>query len=108
MGHVSQDGRTWTDANGLPLVPQTPANASVGVASGSILAANVFRRGLILVNISSNRISIGFGQAAVLDSGVTLMPGGGVYNMGELDFFLGEIFAIASGAGSTLTIQHYL
>lgn len=82
-----------------------PTAASVGVASGQVVAANGSRKGLILVNTSGNRISLGLGQAAVLDSGPTLMPNGGVFNMGEYDFTTEAVFAIASGAASNLAIQ---
>jgi hypothetical protein len=102
-----KEGITLTDATGIPLIPSAPTAVTVGVASAQILASNAARRGLILVNISTNRISLGFGLTAVVDSGATLMPSGGTYNMGELDFFQGAINAIASGAGSTLTVQEY-
>lgn len=88
------------------LVPASPTFATVGVASAQAVAANANRKGLILVNTSANRISLGFGAAAVLDSGITLYPQG-AYNMGEYDFDLGAVNAIASAAGSNLAIQEY-
>jgi hypothetical protein len=89
------------------LTPSAPTAASVGVASAQVVAANANRKGLVLVNTSTNRISLGFGSAAVLDSGATLMASGGTYNMGEYDFDLGAVNAIASGASSNLSIQEY-
>lgn len=89
------------------LTPSVPTAASVGVASAQVVAANANRKGLILVNTSANRISLGFGATAVLDSGVTLMASGGAYNMGEYDFDAGAVNAIASGAASNLSIQEY-
>lgn len=89
------------------LTPSAPTSASVGVASAQAVAAAATRKGLILVNLSNARISLGFGSAAVLDSGVTLYPGGS-YNMGEFDFDVGAVNAIASAAASTLAIQEYL
>lgn len=89
------------------LTPSAPTSASVGVASAQAVAANANRKGLVLVNTSTNRISLGFGAAAVLDSGVTLMGSGGAYNMGEYDFDQGAVNAIASGAASNLSIQEY-
>lgn len=101
-----------SDQTGIPikktdLTPSAPTAASVGVASAQAVAANANRKGLILVNTSTNRISLGFGSAAVLDSGVTLYPNGGSYSMGEYDFDLGAVNAIASGATSNLAIQEY-
>lgn len=83
-----------------------PATATVGITSAQALAANVNRKGLVLINLSANRISLGFGSAAVLNSGITLLPGG-VYNM---DGYLGStaaVNAIASAASSVLAIQEY-
>lgn len=85
-----------------------PGAASVGVASSVVVAANGSRKGLILVNTSVNRISLAFGQPAVLDSGPTLMPSGGTFNMGEYDFTTEEVRAIASGAASNLAIQELI
>lgn len=87
-----------------PQNPAPPAAASVGVASGLILAANPARTGLVLTNLSDNIISIGLNAAAVLDSGITLTPNG-VWVMDGFTFVTTAIFAIASGAASTLAIQ---
>lgn len=89
------------------LTPATATAASVGVASGVAVAANTSRRGLILVNTSANRISLAFGAAAVLDSGITLMANGGTYTMDGNSFTTAEIRAIASGAASNLAIQEF-
>lgn len=89
------------------LAPQTATFATVGVVSGQVVPANPARTSLRLVNTSSNRISLGLGAAAVLDSGLTLMPGGGVWNMDQFDFTTAAIFAIAAGAGSNLSIQEF-
>lgn len=88
------------------LTPSAPTAASVGVASAQILASNANRKGLILVNTSVNRISLGFGSTAVLDSGPTLYPQGS-FNMGEYDFDTGAVNAIASAASSNIAIQEY-
>jgi len=84
-----------------------PAAASVGVASGAVLSANPARRHVVLVNTSGVNISLAFGQAAVLNSGITLMANGGSYEMsaqqGNLN--LQEIRAIAAAAASNLSIQ---
>ncbi len=80
----------------------------MGAASGVAVALNANRKGLVLVNTSANRISLGFGaNAAVLDSGITLMPNGGTFAMDEYSFSTAAINAIASGAGSNLAIQEF-
>lgn len=86
---------------------KAPTNASVGVASAQVLAANPSRRGLILVNTSVNAISIAFDQAAVLNSGITLAANGGSFTMTVPSFNQGAINAIAAGAASNLAIQEF-
>lgn len=88
------------------LTPAAPTFVTVGLVSALAVAANADRKGLILVNTSVNRISLGFGAPAVLDSGVTLYPAGS-FNMAEYDFDLGDVNAIASAASSNLAIQEY-
>jgi hypothetical protein len=88
------------------LTPSSPTSVSVGVASASAVAANATRKGLVLINLSSARISFGFGSTAVLDSGITLYPGDS-YSMDEYSFDLGVVNAIASAAASSLAVQEY-
>lgn len=88
------------------LIPSVPTSIIVGVASIQVVAANANRKGLIFVNTSNRRISLGFGATAVLDNGVTLFPES-TYKMGEFDFYTGVVRAIASGNNSNLAIQEY-
>lgn len=88
------------------LTPQSPTVASVGLVSASVVVDEILRTGLTLRNLSNARISLGFGAAAVLDSGVTLYPRD-VFQMGEYDFDKGAVNAIASAAASPLAIQQY-
>lgn len=89
------------------LTASAPAQVSVGVASGVLIAANGSRKGFVVVNNSSARISIGLaGAAAVLDSGITLYPGGS-WVMDEYTFNTGAINAIASAAASLAGIQEF-
>lgn len=97
----TQNVSTKTD-----LTPSSPTAATVGVASAQAVAANSNRKGLILVNTSVNTISIGLGATAVLNSGITLYPGG-VFQMDEYCFDLGAVNAIASSASSNLAIQEF-
>lgn len=89
------------------LTAAAPTASSVGVASAQAVASNAARKGLILVNTSVNTISLGFsGNAAVLNSGVTLQAGG-TFSMGEYDFTTGQVNAIASVVASNLSIQEF-
>lgn len=88
------------------LSPNSPTAVSVGVTSGTLIAANASRKGLILINLSANTVSIGFGTAAVLNSGITLFPHGS-YEMDEFAFDTGALNAIASAASSSVSIQEF-
>ena len=90
------------------LTPSAPTSASVGVASAQVVAANAPRKGLSLRNLSTSgqRISLGFGATAVLDSGVTLYPLD-TFEMADYDFDLGAVNAIASAASASLGIQEW-
>ncbi len=82
-----------------------PTAVSVGVTSTSVLASNTSRKGLVVVNTSANIISLGLdGAAAVLNSGITLVPYG-VWVMDDMTYSQGAIHAIASGASSNLSVQ---
>ena len=88
------------------LAPASPAAVSVGVASTALVASNANRRGLVLVNTSTARVSLGFGVAAVLDAGITLYPGDS-FSMDEYSFDTGAINAIASAAASNVGVQEF-
>lgn len=91
---------------GRVLGATAPTSATVGVASAVAVAANPDRKGLVLVNVSSNRISLGLGYPAVLDNGITLAANG-AFSMDDYTFTIAAVNAIASGAGSTLSIQEF-
>lgn len=82
-----------------------PTFATVGVASGSILAAAAGRKGLVLtVTTAGERVSFGFGAAAVLNSGITIFTAQPLQL--DADFLTTqEVFAIASAAGVNVAIQ---
>lgn len=88
------------------LSPSSPTTATVGVTSSQIVAFNASRRGLIVINVSIHTISIGIGVVGVLNSGITLYPGG-VWNMDDYSYTTGSINAIASVAGSVVSIQEF-
>lgn len=88
------------------MTPSLPTAATVGAASALALAANLKRKGLVLVNTSANVISLGLGVTAVLNSGITL-PAGATWVMDDYTFTTAAINAIASGASSNLSIQEF-
>lgn len=90
------------------LTASTPSSATVGIVSSQVVASNASRKGLELVNTSNNIISIAFGSPAVLNSGITLNPYGGAFNMDEYTYTTSAVNAIASSANSNLAIQEYI
>lgn len=91
-----------------PLTPSAPTTATVGTSSSLVVSSNSSRTGLIIVNLSLNVVSLGFGSnSAVLDSGATLTTLGSVFQMSEYDYTIGAVNAIASATGSVISIQEY-
>jgi hypothetical protein len=103
---VDANGALWV-RNFADLTAAAPAATSVGIASAQAVATNANRKGLILMNTSANTISLGIGQAAVLNSGITLNPLGGSFEMDQYSFSTGAVNAIASGAASNLSVQEF-
>ncbi len=91
------------------LTPSAPTTSTVGVTSALAVASNANRKGLAIVNLSANTISIGFGSnPAVLNSGITLTQLGSVYEMSEYDYNTLAVNCIASLAGSVISIQEFV
>lgn len=88
------------------LTAASPTAASVGTSSGAAVSSNANRKGLVLINTSANTISIAFGTAAVLNSGITLAPFG-VFYMDEYSFTTAAVNAIASAVSSNLAVQEF-
>jgi hypothetical protein len=88
------------------LTAAAPTAATVGASSAQAVAANANRRGLVLTNLSTNMISFGLATTAVLNSGITLYPGG-IWQMDETTFSLAAINAIASAASSPISVQEF-
>lgn len=86
-----------------------PAQVTVGVASTLILAANITRTQAILVNDSDTAIYLSFdGNAAVLNMGIRVNPGGGSISVGGangLPLTTGQVAGISSAAGKIMAIQ---
>jgi hypothetical protein len=84
-----------------PLTASVPTFATVGTSSAQVVASNASRKGLIIVNLSSNTISFGIGSnPEVLNSVITLTGLGSVWNMSEYDYNVSAINAIASNGSN--------
>lgn len=106
IGTVNQGTSPWIVSTKSALTASSPTAATVGVSSAQAVASNANRKGLILTNTSVNRISFGIGATAVLNSGITLFPGGTWY-MDENSLVTGAINAIAGAASSNLAVQEF-
>lgn len=88
------------------LSPSSPTTFSVAVTSSTAVAFNASRKGLVLTNLSSGRMSFGLGVAAVAGSGIVLLPGG-VWVMDQFTFSTASINAISTVASSVLSVQEF-
>lgn len=79
----------------------TNSFATVGVTSGTVIAANNSRISVSLVNDSANTIYVSKGSTAVSGSGIRLNANGGAV---IIDDWKGVVSAIAGGASSNITI----
>lgn len=90
-----------------PLTASTPANATVTGTSSQVVASNASRKGLAIINLSTDIIYIGIGTTALLGSGIALTQKGSVYEMSEYDYAISAINAISSGTSSAIAIQEF-
>ena len=101
-------GATQQVSTKTPLTPSVPTFATITGTSAQAVASNASRKGLCIVNLSSDTISFGLGSnAAVLNSGITLTNKGSVYEMSEYDYVTSAINAISSGTSSVISIQEF-
>lgn len=106
ISQIAPDAITDVGINPRKQTAFPPAVATVGTASILILNANNNRTGLVLINLSANNVSFGIGVSALISCGITLTPNG-VWEMDPFTFCLDEIYAVASGAGSLVSIQEF-
>lgn len=97
---------TISTTSRVAITANAPTNVSVGVATGALVAANASRKGLIVMNLSSSTVSLGIGASAVLNSGITLYPGG-TWTMDEFSFNVSAVNAIAGAAASSVAFQEF-
>ena len=81
-----------------------PSSVTVGTTSTRVVAENPQRTFLQLVNISDENIFLAFGQKAVLNKGLCLIPNG-VFTMVQENLSLLNMTAICTSGSKTLTIQ---
>lgn len=104
--------RTTPDSNinvtKVSLTPSAPTFYGATNISGIAVAANVNRKGLIIINTSNTTVSLSFGaNPAILNSGITLNANGGTWVMDEYTFTTQAINAITNAATKNLSIQEF-
>lgn len=94
------------DKNKLMHASTVSGTLTVGVTSQKIFNLNPDRLLAIIVNDSANKIYLSLGAGATAGRGILLTASGGSFSFGRFTDFpwLGEIYAIADGAGSNVTI----
>jgi type II secretory pathway component PulC len=89
----------------------TKGNVSVTTASGTIIAANPKRNGVILVNEGTDDVWLGFGEAAEVQKGAKVPAGGSIVlnyegePSGAYDLFRTSIKGIVSTTASLVAYQ---
>ena len=108
-GIATNSNQTQVVSTKVSLTALQPTTAIVGATSGLVVDSNTNRKGLAIVNITGNPVSLGFGvNEAVLNSGITLTTVGSVYEMSEYDYTTSAINAIASLEGTIISIQEFV
>lgn len=81
------------------------STVSVDTSSETVLAANTSRKSLYITNTSTTaRVSLNITDAAVLDQGITLIPGA-TWQMTQEDFTTAAITGIASAAATVVSVM---
>lgn len=97
---------SWNIDEALSLQGRPGKSVVVGVGPVVVVGKNTKRKGLIILNGSSQTITLGFGNIPTIYEGGTLYPGG-TFNMNEFDFFTGDVYAVATGPNGLLMIQEF-
>ena len=92
---------------GTPYTYSAPTFATVGVASGAVIAANTARQCVVIINDSTSDIYLAVNAAAVLNRGILVRPGCVAQFGGEagLPLTRDAINGIANVASRNVTIQ---
>lgn len=86
-----------------------PTQIGVDSTSATVVSENLNRVGLIMTNLSDGTVYLGFGaNAAVLGSGIPMLPGGGNFSMDDYTATKEAIQAIAHTDNALLSIQEFV
>lgn len=86
-----------------------PTQIGVDSASATVVSENLSRSGLVLTNLSDGTIYLGFGaNAAVLGSGIPVLPGGGNFSMDDYTATKEAIQAIGHNTDGLLAVQEFV
>jgi len=99
MGGYQRGGRTKTGGD----LNFTNGKVSVGNTSTLILAENLNRKAVNIVNDSDETIYLGIGENAVMNEGVRLNNSGGVYYLVGPDIHPRSISGISASGSKNVT-----
>lgn len=86
-----------------------PLQVGVDTTSAEVVAENYSRVGLLLTNLSTGTMYLGFGtNPAMIGSGAALLPSGGSFSMDDYSYTKEAVNAIAHADNSLLAIQEYV
>lgn len=97
-----------TSSTAMSSTGSAPATVTIGAASATVIASNANRKGLVITNTSAlGVLYLNFAAGtAVVGSGVTLYAHDSFY-MDAYSFTTAQINAIASLAGTTVSVQEF-
>lgn len=97
------------DAGGQIVPNLTPAHTAVtvGIASGTALAANANRKAALFINDSIEDIYLLLGATAVLNQGIRVNAEGGAFEITKANGYRGIVTAIAPAAGCNLLVTQW-
>jgi len=78
---------------------------TVGIGNTLVVAANLDRNYLMIINDSVNVVYLSFGVAAVLNAGIRLNANGGSYEMGGASNWRGAVWGISSAPSVVLVTE---
>ena len=96
----------YADTSFPPNLDPTPsANATIGLASGQLLAANSNRKGFTIRNTSSRIIYLGINNTvSITGNYFASIPVNGLYEWSLASIYTGAIFAVSNQAGATAQV----
>lgn len=86
-----------------------PTQTGVDTSSAELVAENYSRYGLVVTNLSTGTIYLGFGSnVAVVGSGIALLPNGGNWSMDDYNFTKEAVNAISHSDDSLVAVQEFV